>query len=86
MLVRLPGLAWVNEGLRNIWKFPSFVSSGRALRDAASKDRGGRGMEEEHMGFTLQLIAICATLPHLHPPLTKGRMLAKDTSEQVRGA
>jgi len=40
-------------------------------------------MEEEHMDFTLQIVVICATLPHLHPPLTKGR---KDVSEQVLGA
>jgi hypothetical protein len=35
--------------------------------------RGGRSVEWEHVVSTLQLAANGTTLPHLNPPLTKGR-------------
>jgi hypothetical protein len=34
-------------------------------------------VEWNHVGFTLQLVANSTTLPHLNPPLTKGRRLAE---------
>ena len=47
--------------------------------------RGGRNVEQEQVGFTQKIVAKCTTLPHLHPPLTKGRKLDERHFEQSRG-
>ncbi len=44
--------------------------------------RGGRNVEWNHVGSTLQLVVNSTTLPHLNPPLTKGRRLTERNFEK----
>ncbi len=70
----LPGLAWVIM-VFDCPEVPLLCKEGW---------RGGRNVEWNHVGFTLQLVANSTTLPHLvtlflfvTKPLTKGRRLAE---------
>jgi len=47
--------------------------------------RGGRNVDWEQVGSTLELIAMSTTLPHLNPPLTKGRRFAEWIFENNMG-